>query len=171
MGKIYNWLDDKENQKAIAVAAGGITAATLVHLGLDTRAFDGKSLYDMTESMLRFIPYGISALAMGKANEMRYSNEVGRSLTSREKIHAYLDGAVLSSAITEGWEWAGQFIQPQMHAAIGDYAKPTFVGQGSAVDLIATTLGTGGLVAGKEYISKLMRKKSRLKKENNKNLG
>src|SRR3989338_10290204 len=92
-GKIYSWLADRKNQKAIATGIGGLAGATLVHLGLDTKAFDGKSLYDMTESALRFIPYGISALAMGKANEMRYSHEVGRELSSREKIHAYLDGA------------------------------------------------------------------------------
>ncbi|MBI4170451.1 MAG: hypothetical protein HY514_02065 [Candidatus Aenigmarchaeota archaeon] len=153
MGQIYNWLRDRGNQKAIAMGAGGLAGATLVHLGLDTRAFDSKSLYDMTESALRFIPYGIAALGMGRANAMRYSHEVGRPLTPRETIHAYLDGAVVSSAIIEGWEHVGQYIQPQLHAAVGDYAKKTFVGQGSVMDLIATTLGTGGLVAAKEWLS------------------
>lgn len=156
MGKIYNWV--RTNKKAIATGTAGIAGAVGMHAGFDLIPINGQTVYQMSDTA-RFLPEIMAALALGRANEIRYRNEVGRNLTPRERIHAYLDAGVVMSLAWESWEVVGatQPVYPHLKE-VYEPAKQTFVGQGSALDAAATTAISGGLVAAKEYLSSFARR-------------
>ena len=162
MGKISEYVTGwpKRNAKASKYVGAGAAGATALHLGLDSRVFDGQSIYDMTNSATRFAPYIGMALAFGKAVEITMEGQKGKPLSLPEKLGAYTIGALGASGLCEGWEVFGSSgaIHNALHSVVGNYAKQDFVGKGSLSDMAATVAGTDALVAGKEYVSGLMRR-------------
>jgi hypothetical protein len=160
-GSIADWVE--RNKKALGYVAGGAALATAVHLGMDTKMFDGKSIYEMTDSATRFIHYLITSGMWGKALEITFEGKAGRKLTTPEKILTYGLGAFAATGVTEAWENIGSSIDSVhrvLHDTFGDYAKQEFPGKGleSFNDAAKTIVGTQALVAGKEYLSSLWRK-------------
>jgi hypothetical protein len=164
MSKIYDWV--RENKKPLGYAAAGVAVPTLLHLGFDTRAFNGQSIYDMTHSTARFVPYVMTATAFGKALKTVKEKDLGRKLTAGENISNYAKGALAATALWEGWENAGSSIDAvyrMLHNTFGDYAKQSFPGTGLAsLGDAALTVGatTAGVAAneGKKYLTKLMKR-------------
>src|SRR3989344_3206198 len=161
MAKIYEWL--KYNNKAVGLVAAGIAVPTLLHLGFDTRCFGGRSLYGMTDSALRFIPYVSTGLAFGKAAQLTYEGRVGREANFLEKIGLYGAGAAAAAGLWEGWENLGSSdaIHRVLSGAFDGYAKQDFSGSGmeSIGDAAKTIAGTEAVVAGKEYASGMLKSK------------
>ena len=132
MGKVYDWIES--NKKALGWAVGGTAAAVATHFGFDTRAFDGQSLYDMTDSVIRFVPYFATALSYGRAVEITMEGQRGRELTGGERLGAYTIGTLAASGLwecTENLSSFASFYNPA-HEVFGDYVKSEFPGKGLA---------------------------------------
>lgn len=165
MGKILDWT--KRNKKALGIVAGGTAATTAMHLGFDMRAFDGQSLYDMTDSAIRAIPYLTTAVAYGRALEITIEGKRGYVLNPLEKIAVYGIGALAASGLWEGIENVSSIdaAYRMLHntaeqIGAGDYIKQEFPGKGWETfnDAAKTVVGTQALVAGKEYLSRFARR-------------
>ncbi len=147
------------NKKAVGYIAAGIAGPTLLHLGFDTKLFDDQSIFQMTDSAARFLNYGLTALAFGKAGTTQFEEANGRKPTSLEKIGIYSLGAMAATGLWEGWENVGQLgaIYNGLHQAFGEYAKTGFPGIGmeSFRDAAYTVAGTTAAVAGAEALSAL----------------
>ena len=137
LNKSMDWAN--RNKKALGWVAGGTAAAVATHLGFDTRAFHGQSLYDMTGSWIRFVPYFATAVSYGKAFEITAEGQKGRELTPRERLGEYAKGALVASGLWEAIENASSI--PQIYNALhdgfnaighGDYIKNEFPGKGIA---------------------------------------
>ncbi|HLC77171.1 MAG TPA: hypothetical protein VJH04_03115 [archaeon] len=151
MSKVSEWVN--RNKKALGYAVGGTAAAVATHFGLDTRAFHGQSIYDMTDSTARFTPYLFTALSYGRALEITAEGKKGRALTTGERMFNYGIGALVASGLWEGVENLSSIDSAYrvMHGVAdslghGDYIKSEFPGKGmasigdAAITLAATEL-------------------------------
>src|SRR3989338_1398851 len=151
MGKVYEWA--KRNKKALGWAAGGTAAAVATHFGFDTKAFHSQSLYDITDSTIRFAPYLMTAISYGRALEITAEGKKGRALTTGERMFNYGIGVLVASGLWEGVENLSSIDSAYrvMHGvadSLGhcDYIKSEFPGKGmasigdAAITLAATEL-------------------------------
>ena len=116
--------------------------------------------------MWRFASYIPFALAGAEASKTFWENRVGRPLTLWEKTIAYTSGAVVASAIYEGWEHYGAQAPVQEKLRyIADtvnfegLGKNEFYAKGAVSDIVKTTLGALGIEGAKEYVSKIFKRK------------
>src|SRR3989344_9078513 len=151
-----NWF--ARNRKPIAYAAGGILGATALHFGFDARAFDGQSIYNMTDSAVRFMPDVGTSLALGRAMEI--TQESVRPATFGEKMLFYCAGAAAASGLWECVENLSSFRQfyETLHNAAESIGRPEFIkdvfpGKGiySAADAALNIGLTEAVVACKQF--------------------
>ena len=116
----------------------------------------------------RFASYIPFALAGAEASKTFWENRVGRPLTLWEKAMAYTSGAVVASAIYEGWEHYGAQAPVQEKLSyIADavnfegLGKNEFYAKGAVSDIAKTTLGALGIEGAKEYVSRIFTRKEK----------
>ena len=137
MGEVYEWA--KRNKKALGVAALGTAAAVAMHVGFNTKAFHGHSIYEWRDSVARFAPYLVTSLSYGKAIEMTAEGKKGKGLTIGERAIAYGLGAAAASGLWETTENLSSihYVYDLLHRMAesvdtGNYIKSRFRGKGLA---------------------------------------